>query len=243
MTNAELERWARELQAQREHKARYKGHPSTPHSIHPERKRLPKRTEKPVAQSYWLPATDGDDRARALYLRHYSSKKNRTPGKTARQFLKPGEKMLLLTVECSAVFAWVRQQYRRDGQEGVECTIFRNEGETLSSVLIREADQLADERWPNVRHFTYVDPSEVESSNPGYCFLQAGWRRVPGETSRGLIVLERTQQAALPCVHRFRIEEPCGKEILEGVCKHCGETKQFSAWLPNDMTAVLGKRE
>ena len=101
MDNAELERWARELQAQREHQSRYKGHPSTPMSIHPERKRLPKRTTEPVAA-------------------------------------------------------------------------------------------------------------------------------IQGE---------------LRCVHRFRIEEPCGKETLEGVCKHCGETRTFSAWLPNDMTAVLGKRE
>lgn len=138
---------------------------------------------------HWLPAIDGDDRARALYLRHYSSQKNRPWWKKSRQFLKPGEKMLLLTQDCRAVFAWVRQQYRKDGQEGVECTIFRNEGAVQSSELIREADLLADQRWPNERHFTYVNPSEVKSTNPGFCFIAAGWRRV-GERN-GLVVLER----------------------------------------------------
>jgi hypothetical protein len=140
----------------------------------------------------WLPATDGDDRARALYLRHYSSKKNRPWWKRSRQFLKPGGKMLLLTVDCRAVFAWVRQEHRDDGQEGVECTIFRNEGPQLSSALIREADELAWERWPGERHFTYVDPTEIRSNNPGACFLRAGWTRLAEPTQRGLRVLERT---------------------------------------------------
>ena len=98
--------------------------------------------------------------------------------------------MLLLTVDCRAVFAWVRQEHRDDGQEGVECTIFRNEGHLLSSELIREADELAFARWPGVRHFTYVNPAEISSQNPGACFLKAGWRRLKEPTKSGLRVLE-----------------------------------------------------
>lgn len=148
--------------------------------------------------------------------------------------------MLLLTVDCSAVFAWVREQYRKDGQEGVECTIFRNEGPMLSSDLIREADQLADERWPNVRHFTYVDPSEVESTNPGFCFLQAGWRRLPGETSRGLIVLERSTQQPLPCVHRYRLEEVSERHYIDGTAYvwaecSCGERREQRVVVEQDV--------
>ena len=83
-----------------------------------------------------------------------------------------------------------------DRQEGVCCSVFRNESPALSSELIREADALADERWPQeARHYTYVAPQRVRSTNPGYCFQQAGWRRC-GLTKGGhgrdqLVVLER----------------------------------------------------
>ena len=144
----------------------------------------------------WLPATDGDDRARALYMRHYSSKKNRPWWKRSRQFLKPGGKMLLLTVDCRAVFAWVRQEYRKDGQSGVECTIFRNEGPTLSSVLIREADELAAQRWPGERHFTYVDPGEIRRKrDPGRCFIRAGWTLLKEPSPDGKRILELRLEA------------------------------------------------
>ena len=62
--------------------------------------------------------------------------------------------------------------------------------------VIREADALADERWPQeARHYTYVAPQRVRSTNPGYCFQQAGWRRC-GLTKGGhgrdqLVILER----------------------------------------------------
>ena len=35
-----------------------------------------------------------------------------------------------------------------------------------------------------------VDPKAVRSTNPGYCFMAAGWRRC-GVTKGGLIILER----------------------------------------------------
>lgn len=37
---------------------------------------------------------------------------------------------------------------------------------------------------------TKVDPKAVRDTNPGYCFVAAGWRRC-GTTKGGLLLLER----------------------------------------------------
>lgn len=95
--------------------------------------------------------------------------------------------MVLMTERCDALFVW-RRFISDDGQEGVNCAVFRNEGPLLSSELIREADALARDRWPGERHYTYVDPGAVRSTNPGYCFLRAGWHRC-GVTKGGLAIL------------------------------------------------------
>lgn len=148
-------------------------------------------THQPLTAMRWLPVLDGDDRARALYLRHYSAKKNRPWWKRSRQFIAPGEKMLLLLRDCRAVFGWVRNVVERyDKQDGVCCVVFRNESPELSSSLIEEACELAWNKWPGERLFTYVDPKEVRSTNPGYCFIKAGFRKA-GRSKKGLILLER----------------------------------------------------
>lgn len=99
--------------------------------------------------------------------------------------------MVLLTVDCKALFVW-RRSMRPDlaGQSGVCCSIFRNEGVHLSSELILEAEELAWVRWPGERLFTYINPGAIQSRNPGYCFKVAGWT-VCGETRRGLVILEK----------------------------------------------------
>lgn len=97
---------------------------------------------------------------------------------------------MLLSPWEDALFVWRRPEYTMDNQAGVSCSVFRNEGPHLSSDMIREADQVAWERWPGDRHYTYVDPKRVKSRNPGWCFICAGWRRC-GVTKKGLIVLER----------------------------------------------------
>ena len=150
-----------------------------------------------LVEGTWLPVRDGDPRAMTLYLRHYSARKAR--GKQPRtwvrdrqaRFMGSGEHMVLLSPDCSALFAWRVQRYRQDGQHGVECTIFRNEGAQSSSALIDEACALAWARWPGQRLFTFVNPHAIVSSNPGYCFLKAGWVRLPGATRKGLRLLER----------------------------------------------------
>lgn len=141
---------------------------------------------------YWLPVPDGDPRAYALYARHYSARRHLNP--RDMRIAGPGEHLLLLTPICDALFVWRwKPQPDLAGQIGVCCTIFRNESEWLSSLLIAEADAYADWRWPQVkRHYTYVDPRKVKSRNPGYCFLCAGCRRA-GVTKSGLLILERTE--------------------------------------------------
>lgn len=124
---------------------------------------------------------------RDLYRRHYSSRKSK---RTSDLVVGPGDKVVLRTREGDAAFSWRFSQYRRDGQDGVECNFFRNEGPHLSSLLIRQADAIADHCWPGLRHYTFVNAEAVRSTNPGACFRHAGWRR-SGVSKRGLVILER----------------------------------------------------
>lgn len=147
--------------------------------------------------SNWYKVSRRDPRAVALFARHYSSVKN---GRDIRSWLSygitgPGEVIVLLNADASALFVWLKQRYHA-GQSGVYCAVFRNEGDTLSSLLILEAEEIAWQRWPGERLFTYVNPAAVKSSNPGYCFKAAGWQLVrdgnqPLRTSKGLLVLEK----------------------------------------------------
>jgi len=136
----------------------------------------------------WYAIKDGDPRGRDLMRRHYSAihyKDNRNP----RLFVGPGEKMVLLAADCKALFIW-RKFIDGSGQLGVNCACFRNEGEELSSSLILEAEQLAWQRWPGERLYTYVSPRKILSCNPGYCFKMAGWKQC-GTTKGGLVILEK----------------------------------------------------
>lgn len=109
----------------------------------------------------------------------------------------PGEYLVLLTADCTALWGW-RKFRSLDDQEGVNCSVFRYEkrrpagGEKplLASRLIGYAHEFAARRWPDERrYYTYVNPRAVRSPNPGYCYLMAGYRRC-GETSKGLLIFE-----------------------------------------------------
>lgn len=140
-----------------------------------------------VGNGVWIPVKDADDRARALYERHYSCYHYRD-GRARTKFVGPGEYMVLLTLECDALFVW-RKFIDASGQKGVNCAAFRNEGDKLSSFLIIEAMKMAWGKWPDERLYTYVNPKRILSSNPGYCFMQAGWNKC-GLTQKGLQILE-----------------------------------------------------
>lgn len=146
------------------------------------------QTEIPLSVDLWVEIHDGDPRLRTLYNRHYSAyhyRDGRQPKKTAG----PGEYMALITPEADAIFIW-RKFIDKSGQIGINCAVFRNEGPRLSSDLIREAMVRAGQRWPGERFYTYINPREIKSSNPGCCFKVAGWREAGQTKKRKLTILE-----------------------------------------------------
>jgi hypothetical protein len=151
-----------------------------------------------MSELLWWLTKDGDADCYELFERHYSSGKNRN--RKQRQFVGPGEQVVLRTLEGDAVFVWRRSVYRNDGQTGIECSLFRNEGRHSSSELIRQADAIADHVWPGQRHYTHIDETKIRSTNPGFCFLRAGWIRLDRRTKKlGLRILERKPKEQTKC--------------------------------------------
>ena len=128
---------------------------------------------------YWIETHDGDPFMRELADRHYSREK---PG--SKCFVGVGEKIVLKTPDSKALFAWLYSdpKLRLDNLDGINCTIFRNESNVLSSKLILEAEKFAIEKWGKNKSelmlFTYVNEDKVKSTYPGYCFKKAGWEYV-----------------------------------------------------------------
>lgn len=139
--------------------------------------------------AHWYLTKDGDANARALYRRHYSCYHYRD-GRQPVLFCGPGQKMVLIDAAGAALFIWRKFIDACKGQHGVNNACFRNESPALSSLLIEEAVHIAWERWPGERLYTYVNGAKVRSSNPGCCFLKAGWRKA-GHTAGGLLIFER----------------------------------------------------
>lgn len=157
---------------------------------------------------YWFEVKDGDPRAVSLYRKHYSARQSNhgMPIDYCRYgFSGNGESMILLTQDCRALFGWKFQKIHDDKQVGVNCFIFRNESNILSSVLILEAEELAWERWGSERLYTYVNSEKIKSTNPGYCFLRAGWIRC-GKSPKGLVILEK---------YREIVTKRCSQEVME----------------------------
>ena len=147
----------------------------------------------------WLIVKDGDSRVSDIYKRHYScyqyadGRRNNTANRNRHLVMGPGEKLVLMTGDCKAIFGW-RKFIDAAGQEGVNCSFFRNEGAydgMLSSQLILAAEKLAAAKWPNERLYTYVAAGKVKSTNPGYCFKMAGWKPCGHTKTRGLLILEK----------------------------------------------------
>jgi hypothetical protein len=135
----------------------------------------------------WVEVRDGHPDLRPFYNRHYSAHRFRD-GRQPPKIIGPGQYMALLAFDGTALFCW-RKAIMMDGQEGVNCAVFRNEGKTRSSDLIRQAMTRAWKRWHGERLFTYVNPKKIASRNPGYCFKCAGWTRC-GTSLGGLHILE-----------------------------------------------------
>jgi hypothetical protein len=141
----------------------------------------------------WLAIKDGDAVGRSIFNRHYSRHFYKD-GRKPKLFVGPGEKMVLITPECDALFVW-RKFKSQDEQVGVNCSVFRNESTRLSSYMILEAEILAHSKWPGERFYTYVKPDAIRSTNPGYCFIKAGWRKCGITKVNKLIILEKLPDA------------------------------------------------
>jgi hypothetical protein len=124
----------------------------------------------------WIRVTKFDPRAATLADRHYSRRTIGSP-----QFMPPGRTIVLLSRAGDAVWGthWPKPALAMDGLDAWRCSIFRNEGPVLSSVLIREAMEYTASEWdarPRDGWLTFVWVDRVRSVNPGACFKAAGWK-------------------------------------------------------------------
>jgi hypothetical protein len=136
----------------------------------------------------WWITRDGDPQFLEMFKRHYSNRKY-ADKRVVKLFGGPGEKVALRTNPCTAIFLW-RKFIDASGEAGINCAIFRNESKLQSSQLIREACAVAWTIWPNSRLYTYIDPTKIRSTNPGYCFFIAGWRKCAHKTKSGKLIYE-----------------------------------------------------
>lgn len=163
------------------------------HDLEAEREAI-ERTLPSFEYEQWQEYKDGNIEALAIYERHYSAYQY-ADGRERKLFCGPGEKTVLMTQKSNGLFVWRKfiddciDERTGERQSGVNCAVFRNEGEILSSDLILEAMAIAWNRWPNERLYTYVNAEKIDSQHPGYCFLMAGWTKA-GRTKNGLLILE-----------------------------------------------------
>jgi hypothetical protein len=135
---------------------------------------IPLGEQLPPVSEHWCISKDGDAFGYQMYRRHYSC--NTKKRVLQRQFIGPGRKLVLLGRDGKSLFAWRKFiDDTQPKQTGYNCAVFRNEGDVLSSVLIRDAVKVVFEMWGRDRCYTFVDPSKIRSENPGCCFKKAGW--------------------------------------------------------------------
>lgn len=135
----------------------------------------------------WVESHRFDTRALPLADRHYNRRKVGSP-----QFVPPGRCYVLLTEDASALWvtSWPFAQYVKHAWGGAWVnSLFRNEGDRLSSDLIREAVAMTKAHWPDVPELgmiTFVDADKTRKKrDPGRCYRKAGFRHV-GFTKGGL---------------------------------------------------------
>ena len=134
---------------------------------------------------HWELSYRSDPLALALADRHYS---RQSVG--SNNMMPPGRCIVLVGDQC--VWGSSLQKYVMHEWAGaIVCTIFRNEGQILSSVLILEAVAITSWKWqiPEQGMITFVNKSKVIGKRDfGYCFLKAGFNKI-GHTKSGLVAL------------------------------------------------------
>ncbi len=158
--------------------------------------------------SHWLEVPKGNRQARRMADRHYSF--SNTASRNSHEVGPPGQKIILVTADSKAIWGSHRPApwagiKRSDGLSGLFCFLFRNEGYVVaqSSDLIREAVVITALRWGSEDFWTYVAGAHVTSSNPGYCYLVAGFEHDGWVQSAKLGKLRRL------LMPQARVEELC----------------------------------
>lgn len=166
-----------------------------------------------AAEMRWAKSWRADPFVASMADRHYSRKT-----KGAAQFSPPGRVVVLRAEQAAWVSLWPQAQFvDHDWPDAWLCTLFRNEGPLLSSVLIRQAVAATRHEWPDPPRngmVTFVNPAKIRAKrDPGYCFLAAGFQRV-GTTKSGLLVLQLLPSAmpepAIPLGASQRLLEVSG---------------------------------
>lgn len=152
--------------------------------------------------SVWRLSHRADKRALPIADRHYNRQKIGSP-----QFVPPGRCVVLLTEFADALWvtSWPFAQYVRHAWAGAwVCSCFRNESQTLSSLLIAEAVGITRGIYgepPALGMVTFVNTEKVRRKRDfGRCYLRAGWKHV-GETKGGLIALQILPDDMPPAIY------------------------------------------
>ncbi|KKM72076.1 hypothetical protein LCGC14_1424170 [marine sediment metagenome] len=139
----------------------------------------------------WLLSDRADPEARVLADRHYN---RQSIG--AKHFVPPGRCVVLLAIDRKAfwVTSWPFAEYVRHAWPGAwVCSAFRNEGDTLSSDMIKRALSATRHVFgdpPELGMITFVNTDKVKRKrDPGRCYLKAGFKAV-GHTKGGLVALQ-----------------------------------------------------
>lgn len=125
----------------------------------------------------WALSHRADPRALALADRHYNRQKPGTP-----QFVPPGRCLVLLTPAAEALWvtSWPIAEYVHHAWAGAWVnSLFRREGGTIASEMIREAVAATRAVWgipPPPGLVTFVDQDKVRHKrDPGRCYRKAGF--------------------------------------------------------------------
>ena len=190
----------------------------------------------------WRRVTKFDRAGCALADRHYNRRKVGSP-----QFMPPGQTIVLLTADNAALFGWWRPDPASgipsiNGLDGWTCTIFRNEGPVLSSVLILDAERAIAEFGYDCGPdglLTYVWDKRIRSTNPGSCFKHAGWRAIGRSADRRKTLLSKPHLSA---AQASRAREGTAVQH-EGAAHDAGAARGGSASLPASREEATGTRD
>ena len=147
-----------------------------------------------MTASPWRPSWRADPAVRVLADRHYNRQKI-----GAAQFVPPGRCLVLKTGGVLPAAAWVTSwpiaDYVQHAWAGAWVNqLFRNEGDHLSSDLIRYAVAHTRAKWPDVPPLgivSFIDAAKTRRKrDPGRCYRRAGWSHV-GFTKAGLWVFQQ----------------------------------------------------